>query len=120
MSQIFSPQRGVYLLFFQNYALFPHFTIKGILSFPLWIKRFSEEIIVEEVKRTVNKIDFSLERYLNFKPKELSAGHKQRTAFRCKNSGINSLGDEEINNFLEYNYSLCNFRSAGLQALADR
>jgi len=113
MSQIFSPQREIYLLFFQNYALFPHFTIKGNLSFPLWIKRFSEEIIVEEVKRTVDEIDFSLERYLNFKPKELSAGHKQRTAFRCKNNGINSLGDEEINNFLEYNYCLCNFRSAG-------
>jgi len=65
---------------FQNYALFPHFTIKGNLSFPLWIKKLSEEIIEEEVKRTVEEIDFSLERYLDFKPQEISAGHKQRTA----------------------------------------
>lgn len=65
---------------FQNYALFPHLTIRGNLSFPLWMKKLSEEVIEEEVKRTVEEINFSLERYLEFKPKELSAGHKQRTA----------------------------------------
>ncbi|MGB9857756.1 MAG: ABC transporter ATP-binding protein [Dictyoglomaceae bacterium] len=75
-----SPSKRNLSFVFQNYALFPHFTIKGNLSFPLWIKRLSEEVIEEEVKRTVEEIDFSLERYLSFKPKELSAGHKQRTA----------------------------------------
>jgi len=54
------PQREIYLLFFQNYALFPHFNIKGNLSFPLWIKRFSEGIIEEEVKRTIDDFLYSV------------------------------------------------------------
>jgi len=58
MLQIFPPQREIYL--FLNYSLFPHFTIKGNLSFPLWIKRFSEGIIEEEVKRTVDDFLYSV------------------------------------------------------------
>lgn len=65
-------------LVFQNYALYPHMTVKENIMFPLknlkWSKEDSEKRAVEVAK--VVKIDGLLDR----KPGQLSGGQQQRVA----------------------------------------
>ena len=63
---------------FQNYALFPHMTVKDNISFGLKMKKFSDEEIEKEVKKIIKlvKLDGFEERY----PRELSGGQQQRVA----------------------------------------
>ena len=65
---------------FQEYALYPNLKAKDNISFPLRIKRYSRERVAEKLKSTVKLINIGVEKYLEFFPKELSAGHKQRVA----------------------------------------
>jgi multiple sugar transport system ATP-binding protein len=65
---------------FQEYALYPNLRAKDNIVFPLKIKRYSKEKIYEKLHDTVEHIDVEVEKYLNFFPKALSAGHKQRVA----------------------------------------
>ena len=65
---------------FQEYALYPNLKAKDNISFPLRIKRYSRERVAEKLKSTVKLIDIGVEKYLEFFPKELSSGHKQRVA----------------------------------------
>jgi len=65
---------------FQEYALYPNLVAKENMSFPLRIKRYSSERIAQKLKSTVEQVDIGIEKYLNFYPKELSAGHRQRVA----------------------------------------
>ena len=65
---------------FQEYALYPNLKAKDNISFPLRIKRYSRERVAEKLKSTVELIDIGVEKYLEFFPKELSSGHKQRVA----------------------------------------
>lgn len=63
---------------FQNYALYPHMTVRGNLEFPLKIKKTDKSNIknrVEEIAKLV-EIDDLLDRY----PKQLSGGQRQRVA----------------------------------------
>lgn len=63
---------------FQNYALYPHMTVRGNLEFPLKIKKTDKTNIinrVEEIAKLV-EIDDLLDRY----PKQLSGGQRQRVA----------------------------------------
>ncbi len=63
---------------FQNYALYPHKTVRGNLEFPLKIKKIAKADIqkrVEEIAKLV-EIDELLDRY----PKQLSGGQRQRVA----------------------------------------
>jgi len=73
-----SPQERNISMVFQEYALYPNLMAKDNISFPLRMKRYSKEKISRKLKDTVNQIDVGIEKYLNFFPKELSAGHKQR------------------------------------------
>lgn len=63
---------------FQNYALYPHMTVYGNISFGLKLRKFSKQEIDRRVKE-VAKI-LGLEDYLNRKPKALSGGQMQRVA----------------------------------------
>ncbi|WP_317906852.1 ABC transporter ATP-binding protein, partial [Bacillus subtilis] len=63
---------------FQDYALYPHMTIKENLSFGLKNMKIDKSIIDEKVRyaSTILGLDDLLER----KPKELSGGQRQRVA----------------------------------------
>lgn len=75
-----SPVERNIAMVFQEYALYPNLMAKENISFPLRIKKYSNERVAQKLKSTVEQIDIGIERYLNFYPKELSAGHKQRVA----------------------------------------
>lgn len=65
-------------LVFQNYALYPHMTVKENIMFPLknlkWDKKEAEERVLEVAK--IVKIEALLDR----KPAQLSGGQQQRVA----------------------------------------
>jgi len=63
---------------FQNYALYPHMTVRGNLSFGLRIRKVAKETIaarVDEVSRSL-EINALLDR----RPAQLSGGQRQRVA----------------------------------------
>lgn len=71
--------RGIGLVF-QNYALYPHFTVRQNITFPLdnvrpKLARQEKEAIAREMARIVD-----IEQLLDRKPKELSGGQQQRVA----------------------------------------
>lgn len=67
---------------FQNYALYPHMSVKENLSYSLKCHHEKKEVIEERVDK-VAKI-LGLENLLERKPKELSGGQRQRVALgRC-------------------------------------
>ena len=71
--------RGIGLVF-QNYALYPHFTVRQNITFPLdnvrpKLDRQEKEAIAREMARIVD-----IEHLLDRKPKELSGGQQQRGA----------------------------------------
>lgn len=70
-------KRGIGMVF-QNYALFPHMTVKENLAFPLQARHLTRATIEEKVKRALEMVqlgDFS-ER----QPGQLSGGQQQRVA----------------------------------------
>lgn len=77
VTQLAPEKRGIGLVF-QNYALYPHMTVKGNIMFPLTNMKVSKkeaEIRVMEAAKLV-QIDNLLDR----KPSELSGGQQQRVA----------------------------------------
>lgn len=75
-----SPSERNVSMVFQEYALYPNLRAKDNISFPLRIKKYSKQRIAEKLKDTVSQIDIEIEKYLDFLPKELSSGHRQRVA----------------------------------------
>jgi multiple sugar transport system ATP-binding protein len=70
-------KRGIGLVF-QNYALYPHMTVRQNILFPLEnldIKRDEAMVLVEEMARLVKIFD-----QLDKKPAQLSGGQQQRVA----------------------------------------
>ncbi|MCR4881743.1 MAG: sn-glycerol-3-phosphate ABC transporter ATP-binding protein UgpC [bacterium] len=63
---------------FQNYALYPHMTIKENMAFGLKMRKFSKEEIEKRVNEAAKILD--LEEYLDRRPKQLSGGQRQRVA----------------------------------------
>ncbi len=63
---------------FQNYALYPHYTVRENMGFALKLAKKSKAEIVERVDRAAEMLD--LVPYLDRKPKELSGGQRQRVA----------------------------------------
>jgi spermidine/putrescine transport system ATP-binding protein len=61
---------------FQNYALFPHLTIRENIAFGLKIARFSKDKITAEVDRMLDLVD--LTEHAEKMPAKLSGGQKQR------------------------------------------
>ena len=63
---------------FQNYALYPHMSVRENMGFALTIKKRPKSEIAERVERAAEILD--LTEFLDRKPKDLSGGQRQRVA----------------------------------------
>jgi multiple sugar transport system ATP-binding protein len=63
---------------FQNYALYPHMTVRQNISYGLRMRRMPRAEIGERVQRAAATLD--LEQLLDRRPKQLSGGQRQRVA----------------------------------------
>jgi multiple sugar transport system ATP-binding protein len=63
---------------FQNYALYPHMTVRQNISFPLRQARLQKAEVEERLTRAARLL--GLEDLLERKPRELSGGQRQRVA----------------------------------------
>ncbi len=77
MNNIEPKNRDVAMVF-QEYALYPHLTVRDNLAFPLKMKKVRREKIERAVKDTAALVDLS--GLLDRKPKQLSGGQRQRVA----------------------------------------
>ncbi|HTY08107.1 MAG TPA: sn-glycerol-3-phosphate ABC transporter ATP-binding protein UgpC [Candidatus Edwardsbacteria bacterium] len=69
--------RGVAMVF-QNYALYPHMTVRDNIAFGLKMAKVERHIIEHQVEDTARML--SMFEYLDRKPRELSGGQRQRVA----------------------------------------
>ena len=61
---------------FQNYALFPHMTVRENLSFPLQVIKISKSEVEERVTKVLDMVELS--NFGNRFPAQLSGGQQQR------------------------------------------
>ena len=83
---------------FQNYALYPHLTVRRNIAFPLEVRRLSASEIKARVEEVAAR--FGLEALLERKPAELSGGQQQRVALAravVRNPAV-YLMDEPLSN----------------------
>jgi multiple sugar transport system ATP-binding protein len=73
-----TPQQRNIAMVFQNYALYPHMTVRQNLEFPLRMMNLPKNKINGLVGEAVNKL--GLNELLDRKPKQLSGGQRQRVA----------------------------------------
>jgi multiple sugar transport system ATP-binding protein len=73
-----SPKDRNIAMVFQNYALYPHMTVRANMEFPLKIAKMDKASIDRKVKQAAETLDIT--QYLDRKPKELSGGQRQRVA----------------------------------------
>ncbi|MCF7855388.1 MAG: ABC transporter ATP-binding protein [Candidatus Pacebacteria bacterium] len=72
------PQRRDIAMVFQNYALYPHKTVRKNLDFPLRMMKMGKDERRERIARAAKLL--GLEDKPDRKPKELSGGQRQRVA----------------------------------------
>ncbi len=77
ISNIPPNKRGIGMVF-QNYALFPHMTVKENLKFPLEVRRIETNEIEKKVKSALEMVE--LGEFGNRMPLQLSGGQQQRVA----------------------------------------
>ncbi len=70
-------RRGIGLVF-QNYALYPHMTVRQNIMFPLQNMKLPKEVIAERTIKYARLV--GIEELLDRKPKQLSGGQQQRVA----------------------------------------
>ena len=63
---------------FQNYALYPHMTVRENMAFSLKLKKVPKDEINRKVEEAAEILDIT--QYLDRKPKALSGGQRQRVA----------------------------------------
>ena len=63
---------------FQNYALYPHMTVRENMAFSLKLRHVPKEEIDKAVRQAAEILDIT--QYLDRKPKALSGGQRQRVA----------------------------------------
>ncbi len=74
-------ERGVAMVF-QNYALYPHMTVRENLAFPLEVRKMPRAEMAKEVERVAEILE--LQKLLDRYPRQLSGGQRQRVAIgRC-------------------------------------
>ena len=71
------PDRDVAMVF-QNYALYPHMTVRDNIGFPLRMQRIKKRDTLERVREVASLL--GIEELLARKPRELSGGQRQRVA----------------------------------------
>jgi ABC-type sugar transport system ATPase subunit len=72
------PQRRNVAMVFQDYALYPHLTVRGNLEFPLRMAGLARAAMATRVARTAELLD--LGGLLDRLPRQLSGGQRQRVA----------------------------------------
>jgi ABC-type sugar transport system ATPase subunit len=77
INEVHASKRGVAMVF-QNYALYPHMTVRGNLSYGLRIAGTPSAEIAAKVARAANMLQMTP--YLDRKPGQLSGGQRQRVA----------------------------------------
>ena len=77
VTQIPPEKRGIGLVF-QNYALYPHLTVRQNIAFPLENAKVPKEQKEQTILEMAKLVD--IEPYLDRKPSELSGGQQQRVA----------------------------------------
>ena len=73
-----SPQHRDIAMVFQNYALYPHMTVRRNLEFPLRMMKLPKAEIVQRIERTARLL--GLDELLERRPRQLSGGQRQRVA----------------------------------------
>jgi multiple sugar transport system ATP-binding protein len=73
-----APQQRDIAMVFQNYALYPHMTVRENMGFPLKLAKVPGKEIDREVEDAARILD--VERQLDRKPANLSGGQRQRIA----------------------------------------
>ncbi|MBQ6153932.1 MAG: sn-glycerol-3-phosphate ABC transporter ATP-binding protein UgpC [Ruminococcus sp.] len=77
MNDIVPEDRDIAMVF-QNYALYPHMTVRDNMAFALKLKRTPKAQIQQKVDEVANILGIT--QYLDRKPKALSGGQRQRVA----------------------------------------
>ena len=77
MNDIEPKDRDIAMVF-QNYALYPHMTVRQNLEFPLELRKVPKEQMDKQVDEAAEILGIT--EYLNRKPKALSGGQRQRVA----------------------------------------
>lgn len=73
-----SPQERNIAMVFQNYALYPHLTVRDNLAFSLKIHKFDKAEIEKRIQNAAEML--GLTEYLSRRPRALSGGQRQRVA----------------------------------------
>jgi multiple sugar transport system ATP-binding protein len=92
------PAERVVAMVFQNYALYPHFTVFENIAFPLRARHVAEAEIGPRVRQAAARLE--LEALLERRPAELSGGQQQRVALAraIVRSPVVYLMDEPLSN----------------------
>ena len=77
MNDVAPKDRDIAMVF-QNYALYPHMTVRENMAFPLKLKKYPKEEIRKRVDQAAEVLGIT--EYLDRKPKALSGGQRQRVA----------------------------------------
>ncbi len=93
-----TPQERNIAMVFQNYALYPHKTIRNNLDFPLRMMGVDSKERKKRIEKTADIL--GLGEYLDRKPKQLSGGQRQRAAMgrALVRDPVVSLMDEPLSN----------------------
>ncbi len=73
-----APKERDIAMVFQNYALYPHMTVRENMAFPLKLAKVPDDQINEKVEEAARILD--LAEHLDRKPANLSGGQRQRVA----------------------------------------
>jgi multiple sugar transport system ATP-binding protein len=73
-----SPQQRNVAMVFQNYALYPHMSVRANLAFPLRMAGLSKEQSEQRIRQVAGLLE--LTQLLDRMPKQLSGGQRQRVA----------------------------------------
>lgn len=70
-------KRGIGMVF-QNYALFPHLSVRENLAFPLQVRKIGAAEIDQKIQRALQMVQ--LDEFADRRPAQLSGGQQQRVA----------------------------------------